>query len=60
VQLGIATEALNRHWYQRNTGQAIKDVQRRVNHPVIRWMSATLDGVVEATGAVFEAKFMLP
>jgi len=31
-----------------------------VNHPVIKWMAATLDGVVEATGAVFEAKFMLP
>src|SRR5262249_15570398 len=31
-----------------------------VRHPVIRWMGATLDGVVEATGAVFEAKFMLP
>ena len=54
------TEHLNRHWYERNTGQAIKDVQRRVNHPVVKWMAATLDGVVEATGAVFEAKFMLP
>jgi putative phage-type endonuclease len=60
VQLGIVTEPLNRHWYQRNTGQAIKDVQRKVKHPVIKWMAATLDGVVEATGAVFEAKFMLP
>ena len=29
-------------------------------HPVKRWMAATLDGVVEGTGAVFEAKFMLP
>jgi predicted phage-related endonuclease len=29
-------------------------------HPVHRWMAATLDGRVEATGAVFEAKFMLP
>ena len=29
-------------------------------HPVKRWMAATLDGMVEATGAVFEAKFMLP
>jgi hypothetical protein len=28
--------------------------------PVVRWMAATLDGMVEATGAVFEAKFMLP
>jgi hypothetical protein len=27
---------------------------------VIRWMAATLDGVVEQTEAVFEAKFMLP
>ena len=31
-----------------------------VRHPVIRWMAATLDGMVEGTGAVFEAKFMLP
>jgi YqaJ-like viral recombinase domain len=60
VQLGVVTEDLNRHWYERNTGQAIKDVQRRVNHPVVKWMAATLDGVVEASGAVFEAKFMLP
>ena len=29
-------------------------------HPVKRWMAATLDGMVEGTGAVFEAKFMLP
>ena len=60
VQLGVVTEHLNRQWYERNTGQAIKDIQRRVNHPVVKWMAATLDGVVEATGAVFEAKFMLP
>src|SRR4029450_4967910 len=60
VQLGLATEALNRHWYERTTGQAITDVQRRMRHPVLRWMGATLDGKIEATGAVFEAKFMLP
>src|SRR5438876_2762551 len=60
VQLGVATESLNRLWYERNTGQVIKDVQRRVQHPVIRWMAATLDGVVEGTDAVFESKFMLP
>ena len=60
VQLGLATEPLNRHWYERNAGQLIKDVQRHVRHPVLRWMGATLDGVVEQTGAVFEAKFMLP
>src|SRR5215204_3966809 len=60
VQLGLATETLNREWYERNTGQAITSVQQRVKHPVIRWMAATLDGMVESTGAVFEAKFMLP
>jgi predicted phage-related endonuclease len=60
VQLGVATEPLNRTWYERNTGNAVKDVQRRVRHPVIRWMVATLDGMVEGTKAVFEAKFMLP
>jgi predicted phage-related endonuclease len=60
VQLGTVTEQLNRQWYERNTGQAITEVQRRVHHPVKRWMAATLDGVIEGTGAVFEAKFMLP
>src|SRR5215468_5638184 len=60
VQLGLATEGLNRSWYERNTGNTVKDVQCRVKHPVIRWMAATLDGMVEGTGAVYEAKFMLP
>ena len=60
VQLGLVTKDLNRRWYQANTGQILKDVQRQIRHPVLRWMAATLDGRVEATGAVFEAKFMLP
>jgi predicted phage-related endonuclease len=60
VQLGVVTEPLNRHWFERNTGQVLIGVQRRVQHLVVRWMAATLDGMVEATGAVFEAKFMLP
>jgi predicted phage-related endonuclease len=60
VQLGSVTEELKRLWYERNTGQVVTEVQRRVFHPVKRWMAATLDGMVEGTGAVFEAKFMLP
>src|ERR1700730_7247781 len=60
VQLGVVTEHLNRRWYERNTGQAIKDIQRRGDHPGGKWMGGTLDGRVEASGAVFEAKFMLP
>jgi predicted phage-related endonuclease len=60
VQLGAVTEGLNRRWYEANTGQVITDVQKHIRHPGLRWMGATLDGRVEATGAVFEAKFMLP
>jgi predicted phage-related endonuclease len=60
VQLGIATEQLNRRWYEATTRQVITDVQRRIRHPVIRWMGATLDGRIEGSDAVFEAKFMLP
>src|SRR5262249_62042996 len=60
VQLGVVTEPLNRHWFERNSGQTLKDIQRQIRHPVVRWMGATLDGIVERTGAGFEAKFMLP
>jgi predicted phage-related endonuclease len=28
VQLGVATEELNRSWYERNTGKPVTDVQR--------------------------------
>ena len=60
VQLGVVTEALNRRWYEANTGRVITDVQKRVRHPAVRWLAATLDGCIEGSGAVFEAKFMLP
>ena len=60
VQLGSATEELNRSWYERNTGRRVRDVQRRVRHSAISWMVATLDGIVDGLEAVFESKFMLP
>jgi len=60
VQLGLATEDLNRRWYEANTGQVITDIQKRIHHPAVRWMAATLDGRVEGSDAVFESKFMLP
>jgi predicted phage-related endonuclease len=60
VQLGVATEALNRSWYERNAGRLVTDVQRWVRHPVNRWMAATLDGFIADIDAVFEAKLMLP
>jgi predicted phage-related endonuclease len=60
VQLGKATEDLNLHWFKTNTGHVVVDVQKHVRHQLLRWMGATLDGRVEGSGAVFEAKFMLP
>jgi predicted phage-related endonuclease len=60
VQLGVATEDLNRRWYEVSTRQTITDIQKRIRHPVLRWMGATLDGRVQGSDAVFEAKFMLP
>src|SRR5437764_5273955 len=45
VQLGSVTEDLNRRWYEFNTGLKVRDVQKHVKHPVLRWMAATLDGV---------------
>ena len=60
VQLGLATEDLNRRWYELNSGHRIGSIQRHAIHRTIPWMAATLDGLVKETGAVFEAKFMLP
>jgi predicted phage-related endonuclease len=51
---------LNRRWFERNTGHSVAAVQKRVGHSAFSWMAATLDGLIEQTGAVFEAKFMLP
>ena len=46
VQLGLVTEDLNWRWYEANSGQVVVDVQRRIRHPVLHWMGATLDGRV--------------
>jgi predicted phage-related endonuclease len=60
VQLGLATEELNRRWYHANSGEVLTAIQKHVQHPTLPWMAATLDGRVELSGAIFEAKFMLP
>src|SRR5437867_12107847 len=44
VQLGSATEELNRVWYERNTGWRVIGAQRHVKHSIIPYMAATLDG----------------
>src|SRR5450755_4126051 len=43
VQLGTVTEDLNRRWYERNSGHTIKHVQKRIQHPIHKWMAATVD-----------------
>ena len=60
VQLGLVTEDLNRRWYELHSGKRVSDIQRHAIHRTMPWMAATLDGLVKETGAVFEAKFMLP
>ena len=61
MQLGSATEELNRHWYERNDRASRSRTSSAGSATrCVRWMAATLDGMVEGTGAVFEAKFMLP
>src|SRR3989441_10968503 len=46
VQLGSATEELNRSWYERNTGRRGRDGQRRGRHSAIGGMVGTLRGIV--------------
>ena len=60
VQFGIVTEALNRRWFERETGRPLTHIQTFLRHPKLEWMGATLDGLVREESAVFEAKFMLP
>src|ERR1700741_1849402 len=63
VQLGIVTEHLNRYWYEKNKrtrATRFLTCKGGVLHAVHRWMAATIDGKVEETEAVFEAKYMLP
>jgi hypothetical protein len=44
VQLGVATEPLNRTWYERNAGRPVTDVQRWVRHPVHRYSARPSTG----------------
>src|SRR5437660_12509581 len=52
VQLGTATEELNRSWYERHTGRRITDVQRRVKHSALPWTAATLPRTLGGKRAV--------
>ena len=53
VQLGVVTKR-STDTGMSDTGQVVTAVQRRVQHPVVRFLAATLDGKIEGTGAVFD------
>src|SRR3981189_135127 len=61
VQLGLATEDLNRRWFEQNSGHRISDIQRHAVHRTIPWMAATLHGLVKETArAKSEPKGLTP
>ena len=56
VALGSWTEPFNRMWYEKLTGQAVIDAGRSLTCKRHPWRRCLLDGIVENTNAVFEAK----
>ena len=56
VVLGCWTEDFNRQWYEKLSGNRIIDAGAQFTCSEYRWRKCTLDGVVEGSGAVFEAK----
>ena len=56
VMLGTWTEAFNLQWFERVSGHRVNGLGACVTCAKRSWRRCTLDGVVEATGAVWEAK----
>jgi len=56
VALGSWTEPFNRIWYEKLTGQVVIDAGRSISCKRHPWRRCLLDGIVEDTNTVFEAK----
>jgi predicted phage-related endonuclease len=56
VMLGCWTEPFNRQWYERLSGEQVGRVGQSVTCPKYDWRRCTVDGFVERSGAVWEAK----
>lgn len=56
VMLGCWTEAFNRQWFERSTGQVISRVGEWVRCSTHEWRACTLDGFLVDTATVWEAK----
>jgi hypothetical protein len=56
VVLGSWTEAFNRLWYEKVTGQRIDEINLTLACPTNSWRRCTLDGYQTATDTIWEAK----
>lgn len=56
VILGCWTEPFNRQWFEKLTGRRVSRTGEIVSCKVNSWRRATLDGVIQATDTIFEAK----
>ena len=56
VALGAWTESFNRQWYERLSGHQVTAIGRSAVCKRDSWRRCTLDGYVESTEAVWEAK----
>jgi predicted phage-related endonuclease len=56
VMLGCWTEAFNRQWFEMLSGEQVSGVGASLTCSKHGWRRCTLDGVVERSGAVWEAK----
>lgn len=56
VMLGSWTEPFNRQWYERASGEQVRAVGARLICPKYDWRRCTVDGLIESSGAVWEAK----
>mgnify|MGYP000639723463 CR=1 FL=1 len=56
VALGSWTENFNRQWFEKITGQAVNMVGISLICPTYPWRGCTLDGFLERTNAIWQAK----
>ena len=56
VMLGCWTEEFNRLWFERVTGQSVARVGEVLQCDKYDWRRCTLDGFIEESAALFEAK----
>ena len=56
VMLGSWTEAFNRQWYEKLSGEPVTDIGRSFTCARDGWRRCTLDGLIDGGSAIWEAK----